>query len=492
MGQVPRELTPSRSARDLFGAELRYWRERGGISQARLGKVVAYSGDLISKVEKAERWPLQGMAEACDVALGTGGALSRIWPTVEQQRCREIEEAEHRLAEGIAAASGGDPMPAGTLVREAAAQIGSRLASGPGDAYCRGHGVELDHSEAEVRREVVMTAHEGSEHAEHAERRDIGEATLEQLRVEVVRLSREFTTGQPFSLFAQMRRVRARIYAALDRRLWPRDQTELYFLLGCLNDLMACAADDLGYPQAAEELLRAGWAYAIAIDHRPLMARLCSMLAYIAYWHDRPRQSRDLAARGLEYLADGQEAAQLHLLYGRAAAHLGDSDTARSAITAAYQAREREHHDELLEIGGEFGLSQASQHFLAGSVLTEIPDAAGEAVIELQRATSLYAAGPEPGEDHHYEFTALAHIDLAIAQLRLGAFDAATAAVEPALSLPPAQRIDPLPARLGRVRAELARSRYHGDASVASLDERIEDFTRQSIVTDLGDLPGRS
>src|SRR5216684_2999596 len=42
-----------------------------------------------------------------------------------------------------------------------------------------------------VEREVLMAAHEGSEHAEQAERRDIGEATLEQLHADVARLSVE-------------------------------------------------------------------------------------------------------------------------------------------------------------------------------------------------------------------------------------------------------------------------------------------------------------
>ena len=50
--------------------------------------------------------------------------------------------------------------------------------------------------------------------------------------------------------------------------MWPRDATDLYLLLGCLNDLMAIAAYDLGYPEAAEELPRAGWTYAVAMDHR--------------------------------------------------------------------------------------------------------------------------------------------------------------------------------------------------------------------------------
>jgi hypothetical protein len=129
---------------------------------------------------------------------------------------------------------------------------------------------------------------------------------------------------------------------------------------------MAVAADYLGYSQAGEELLRAGWAYATAIDHRPLMAHVRIELAGIAYWQ-RPRRSRDLAQSGLRYLADGPNAAQLHLQYARAAARLGDAATAQSAIASATEARERSHRDELLEIGGEFGFSRATQHFMAGS-----------------------------------------------------------------------------------------------------------------------------
>src|SRR6266702_2221537 len=156
--------------------------------------------------------------------------------------------------------------------------------------------------EPTVEREVLMAAHEGSHHAEGAERRDIGEATLEQLRADVVRLSRDYMTAEPLPLFLEMRRVRSRMYAALDRRLWPRDQTELYLLLGCLSCLMGDAACDLGNSQAAEELFRAAWAYATVIDHRPLMAKLRLDLASLAYWDDRLLQARDVAASGLQDL----------------------------------------------------------------------------------------------------------------------------------------------------------------------------------------------
>jgi len=341
-----------------------------------------------------------------------------------------------------------------------------------------------------VGREVEVAAHDGSEHAERAEQRDIGDATLEQFRSDVIRLSHGYMTGEPFELFQEMRRVRDRMYAALDRRLWPRDQTDLYMLLGCLNCLMAAAADDLGYPYASEELIRAGWAYAVVIDHKPLMAKLRADLANVAYWRNRPRQARDLAGSGLRYLAGGPNAAQLHLKYGRAAARLGDADAARRAIGEARDARELRNEDDLLPLGGEFGFSRASQYYLAGSTLLEITGAERDAIAELERATELYEAGPEEGEDHSFELRMLAQIELAVARLRVGELDGAQPALRPVLALPPGKRIDPLPQRLETVRVELAHSRYHGSPQASDLAGEIEDFSRDTIVGVLSALPG--
>jgi len=68
-----------------------------------------------------------------------------------------------------------------------------------------------------------MTAHEGSEHAEQAERRDIGDATLEQMRADVVRLSRSYLNEEPFPLFLEMRRVRDRMLAGGGHEFRRRD-----------------------------------------------------------------------------------------------------------------------------------------------------------------------------------------------------------------------------------------------------------------------------
>jgi hypothetical protein len=344
--------------------------------------------------------------------------------------------------------------------------------------------------ESMVEREVLMAAHDGSEHAEQAERRDIGEATMEQLRADVTRLSIESMTGEPFPMFLEMRRVRSRIYRLLDQRLWPRDQTDLYFLLGCLADLMAVAASELGYPQAAEELIRSGWAYATAIDHRPLMAHLRLELASILFWHQQPRQARDIADDGLRYIRNGPNAAYLHIRYAAAAARLGDADSARQAIAAARDARERDYTDDVLQIGGEFAISLATNYYVTGAALSEIEGADREAADELERAIAAYDAGPRPGEQYWFAGKPLATIDLATLQLRSGALDAAADGLEQVLSLPSAQRINALTTRLSLVRAELRQPIYRRSAEAHGLDEQIEEFGRETIAVGLHSLPG--
>jgi transcriptional regulator with XRE-family HTH domain len=430
-----------------------------------------------SRISAYERWPGRGERPAPGVLCGLAEVYgARPADLVDDLDLRHTPEPDLRALRDLLRPERDTPAPASP---EPGPDIEYRQTQSGSDDSGSTHAIwEI----------VTMAAHEGSEHAEHTERRDIGDTTLEQLRADVVRLSHEYLTAEPFPTFQEMRRVRRRMHAALDRRIWPRDQSELYFLLGVLNGLMAAAANGLGHAQAAEELVRAGWVYATAIDHRPLLAQLRIELAGIAYW-ERPRHSRDLAASGLRYLSDGPNAAQLHLQYGRAAARLGDAEAARRSITAAHEARARDHHDDLLEIGGELVLSLASQHYLAGAGLVEVPGAWREAIAELEQATSLYAAGPGPGEQHSGYCVAIAHIDLATARLRDSQLDAAASALEPVLALRPNRRIASLPQRLHRVRAELAAPAYQGQVLAAEVDERIEVFCQETIVADLEDLP---
>ena len=213
-----------------------------------------------------------------------------------------------------------------------------------------------------------------------------------------------------------------------------------------------------------------------------------------------PGMSANLARSGLEYLADGQNAAQLHLFGGLASARLGDAGSAHAAIAAARDAGDRDHRDELLEIGGEFGFSRATQSYYAGFILSVAASgkaasgkaASGkagsdEAVTELDGAIGLYATGPGPGEQHSRKCQMLAHADLAIARLRAGALDAAITALEPVLALPPGERTAVEGQRLAVIRAELAAPVYRGSPAARGLDELVAGFGPGEF----GSLPGQ-
>jgi tetratricopeptide (TPR) repeat protein len=395
-------------------------------------------------------------------------------------------------------AQGGTPSlvvsPGSSLARARSANPSARNLADPdllallAVAYRGIHGSDMDRFMVE--REVLMTAHESSDHAEQAEQPGIGDITFEQLRADVIRLTRLIDSGEPLKAFLDMRRVRDRIYRLLDRRLWPREQNDLYFLLACLNGLMGIPANMLGYPDAAEELNRAGWAYAHAIDHRPLMAWLRGELSVYAYFRGRFEESRDLALSGLEYLSVGPHGAGLHIYHARAAGRLGDTDAALQAVHDAHQARNQDYNDELLDIGGNFAISEATHFGLAGAALTAAAGAEREAAEELEHAIGLYDRGPGEHEEYWFGGKPLAGIDLAVVKLRSGALDAATTALEPTFSLPAAQRITDITIRLAAARDELVAPVFRGSAPARALGEQIEEFGRETVVAGLHSLPG--
>ena len=67
----------------VFGAKLRYYRERAGLSQTDVAARVNVSHDVISKIETGERPPARDFPERLDAVpeLDTRGSLARLWKT---------------------------------------------------------------------------------------------------------------------------------------------------------------------------------------------------------------------------------------------------------------------------------------------------------------------------------------------------------------------------------------------------------------------------
>jgi len=70
----------------VFGAELRYHRERAGLSQTELATLVNVSHDVISKIETGQRPPAKDFPERLDAVpeLDTRQGLTRIWANLQK------------------------------------------------------------------------------------------------------------------------------------------------------------------------------------------------------------------------------------------------------------------------------------------------------------------------------------------------------------------------------------------------------------------------
>ncbi|MGP4024496.1 helix-turn-helix domain-containing protein [Actinomadura sp. 3N407] len=78
MPQPPKRLTPSNSALDLFGSEVRRYRVLANHSIKQLADKIPYSPSFIGAVERAESHCERNFAEHCDAALDTKEALAHL------------------------------------------------------------------------------------------------------------------------------------------------------------------------------------------------------------------------------------------------------------------------------------------------------------------------------------------------------------------------------------------------------------------------------
>lgn len=92
MSAKPRELHPDRSARDLYGSEVRRYRNNAGMSLEALSGVVMYSRAHLSRIETAEAIPPPDLSEKLDACFGTDGHFGRLYGVAR----REIHPDQYR------------------------------------------------------------------------------------------------------------------------------------------------------------------------------------------------------------------------------------------------------------------------------------------------------------------------------------------------------------------------------------------------------------
>ncbi|WP_107907363.1 helix-turn-helix domain-containing protein [Streptomyces chartreusis] len=96
-------LDPGASPLDYYGFELRRYREEAGLTQKKLGDIVYCTGSLVGQIETARKLPTLPFSERADIALGTGGLLSRLHELVMRSQLpawfQQVAELESRATD---------------------------------------------------------------------------------------------------------------------------------------------------------------------------------------------------------------------------------------------------------------------------------------------------------------------------------------------------------------------------------------------------------
>jgi hypothetical protein len=408
-------------------------------------------------------------------------------------------KAPARLA-SLSPAAG--PLTAGGEVAEsvaavaAVAQLPHSPAAEPGSHSPQGYGIAVDLPVSDAldrlseKALILAAAHESSAHAEWAEGSNVGESTLEQLDADVRRIATDYVHVPPLRMFAEMLRVRNRIYWLLAGRQKPAATAQLHLLAGVLCGLLANASTDLGYRDAGAEQARAAWAYGDVIGHNGLRAWTRGMQALIEYWSGRPQQAVRLAQSARRYADSATARVRLHSIEGRAWSLLGDAPEASRCMGAAAEARESPAGGDFLhdEVGGVFGFADTKNYCYGGAAFIHLGQA-DDALTATSRAVDLYAGGP--AAQRSYGAESLARVDMAVAYLLMRRLDGAAESLAPVLAIPAALRIAQLGERLADVRGRLAGAEFSGAWEACDLRDRIDNFSSETIVQEL-DRPGRA
>ncbi|WP_407550143.1 helix-turn-helix transcriptional regulator [Streptomyces sp. Pv4-95] len=98
----PHDLSPERSARDLFGARLRHHREKADLSLRRLAEVLNYSKSHLARIERAESLPYDDLPSKLDTCFGTEGLFVSLYELARREpfpgKYRRVMEIESRAA----------------------------------------------------------------------------------------------------------------------------------------------------------------------------------------------------------------------------------------------------------------------------------------------------------------------------------------------------------------------------------------------------------
>ncbi|MEU1353918.1 hypothetical protein ABZ410_08430 [Streptomyces cinnamoneus] len=370
------------------------------------------------------------------------------------------------------------PRHPAALILERMYGYSARVLFGPADAVPQSSPVPvLDESE------FAMTARDAAAHASNAASLTVSDTTLDQLQDDIIRLARVYHNTSPREVHVQGQDLQHLAQSLLDRTERPRQRERLYLAAGESSAIMSAAAFDLGFFGPAVQLARTAVLYGEVIEHGPIQAYATGMLAYLAFWENRPAEAVRLArtAQGRGGLG-ANTITRLSAIEARAHAHLGDREAAELALAASLEPS-TDNRDDLDDIGGEFSFTPAR---LAMSNATSYLLLRQSDKAEETAGHALQLLSEEPDSARSVVVSCKASADLARARLLRGELAGATEALNPVFQVGSEWRCTGITERLLAARKHLTQPAFRGAAEARELGERIEDFTATAVSRGLG------
>ncbi|GAA0439144.1 hypothetical protein [Streptomyces luteireticuli] len=329
----------------------------------------------------------------------------------------------------------------------------------------------------EMRRTADMAARRAADFAMGAEQGQIGHETMGLVTDRVTSLVEEYPRVPLSHIWDELAQTQDDIFRLIEggraKALQIRD---LHILAAIVSFHLGKGCHDMGDAKLAMVQARVAGVCAAQADHTALTALVFGLKSLISYWSGRGGQALTYARQGIQACEDerGTVGVWLAGLEARAAALLGDEESARIALRRAQDQRERVIPDDLDAFGGLLTFPVKKELYYR--VETEVLLGSAQ-IAAAERAVQEFSDPDDP--EWSFGDQAGAQCNLALTRLHGGEIEGAAEALRPVLDLAPAQRNRGIVVSAARVGNATLRSPARDAVTARDIRAEIEAYTTQ-------------
>ncbi len=322
-------------------------------------------------------------------------------------------------------------------------------------------------SPADLQSLATQAAAQSLQFADLVTQSSVTDGDMEDLTRELGRIATDYVHAPLLPLFHDLLSARDRVFGFLDGHQAPSQTRELFLLAGTSCLLLAHASQNLGDERSAMAQIRTAWTCAEKADHDGLRAWTRGTAALITEWSPHKQTAFLYTRQAMEYAPPGESRIRIAAIEARAAARIGDRESALAALNELQQAREQQTvPGGLSQFGGLLTFPEAKQEYYIGGTYALLGEHK-QAEQHAATAIALYENGPK--KDRSYGDEALARMDIATARLAAGEVEGAGEQLQQILQLPPKLRIRQIGSAMQRVGDLLQQPRFAGSPSAREL-----------------------